>query len=225
MAWRGKRQGSGVQLHAVPCRLRTIPARRHVAPSSPPVLRLVLKDASAPRIGTAPDAGELSQNERVGGALHDRDEQTGEGIADGYERAREAAVAAQLDPAGAGTASEDAVDLTQRLGPDVPQCLATLREPAQHRAHSAGVAQHGERTRRLLQGAALHGTRALGVEDVGGLEPMHEAPEVVQGIDGPRPRVRIHEVEPETLGNERERVSLSMEMTCDGGGKLERGRH
>jgi hypothetical protein len=217
--------GSGVQLHPVAGRLRPVSTSSHVAPAASTILCLILKHASAPRVGAAPHAWELAENERVGGALDDRDEETGEGIADGHEGAGEAAVAAQLDAPRAGTASEDPVDLTQGFEPNIPYSVAAFGKTAQHRAHAAGIAQHGQRARRLLHGAPLHGTGALRVEDVRGLEPMHEAPEFVQRIGGARAGVGVHEVEPQPLRDERERVSLAANVMCDGGGELERRGH
>src|SRR4051812_39420318 len=67
-----------VQLHAVPCGLGPVAARRHVAPPPAAVLRLVLKDAAAAWIGAAAHAFELREDECVGGALDDRNEQSRE---------------------------------------------------------------------------------------------------------------------------------------------------
>ncbi len=54
---------------------------------------------------------------------------------------------------------------------------------------------------------------------------MRETPEVVQRIGGPRARIGVHEVEPEPLRDERERVPLAANVMRDGGGELERRGH
>jgi hypothetical protein len=213
----------GVQLHPMPCRLRAIPARRHVAPPAPAVLRLILKDSPASRVGAAADSRELAEDERVRRALHNRNEQSGEGVANGDKGSRKGAVGAHLHAARAGTSAEDAVDLAERLEPYVLEFLALFGQGPQHGAHAAGVREHGKRPCGLLNGAPLHGARALGVEYVRGLEPMRKAAEVVQRIRPTRARVGVHEVEPEPFRDEGERMTVSMILMHERGGELEWG--
>src|SRR5437762_4111360 len=102
-----------LQLLPVPRRLGAVAARGHVAPASPAILRAVVEDAHAARIGAAADARELAEDERVGGGLDDRDDETGEGVAHGDEAACERAVGAEIDASRAGAAAEHAIDRGQ----------------------------------------------------------------------------------------------------------------
>jgi hypothetical protein len=192
----------------MPRGLRAVPAGRHVAPAPATVLRLVLEHAPAPRIGAAPHASELIEDERVGGALDDGDEQTGERVAHGYERTREGAVGAQLDAARTRAATEHAIDLAERGESHVAREHPALGERTKDRAHAARVAEHGECSRRLLLRPPAHRRAALRVEHVCRLEPEHEPLEVVQCIGAADASVGVHEVEPQALRDEREHRPL-----------------
>ncbi len=193
---RAEQRSSPMQLHSMSRRLGAIATGRHVAPAAPAVLRLVLKDASAAGIGTATHAREFGKDERVGRAFDNRDEETGEGVADGDEGPHKAAICLELQPPSAGAAAEDAIDLAKHVGAYVVRRDAALGESAEHGAHPPRVAKDGEGAGRLLLRAAAHGRGALGVEELGSREPADEALEVMERVRALGSRVGIHEVEP-----------------------------
>ena len=116
---------------------------------------------------------------------------------------------AELDAPRSRAAAEHAIDLAQRGEAHVAGEHAALRERAQDGAHAARVAEHRERARRLLLRAPAHRGAALRVEHVRRLEPEHEALEVVQRVGAAHTGVGVHEVEPQALGDERERGTFA----------------
>src|SRR5258708_12827012 len=87
-----------MQLHPVPRGLRPVAAGCHVAPAAAAILRLVLKHPPASRIGTPAHAHQLAEDERIGRAFDDGDQNTGERIADGHEGADEPSAALNPPP-------------------------------------------------------------------------------------------------------------------------------
>ena len=65
--------------------LGAITAGGHVAPATAPVLRVVEEHALAALIRAAPNARQFAEDERIGRGLDDRDDESGEGIANGNE--------------------------------------------------------------------------------------------------------------------------------------------
>lgn len=205
-------------------RLGAVAARGHVAPAATSVLRRILEHAPAAWVGAPSHPRQLVEDERVGGTVDDGNEQAGERVAHGDECTSEGAVRAELDAARAGAAAKQPVYLRQRGDARVGNHGAALGEGAEHGAHASRVGQHSERTGRLLDGAALHGGRAIGVEDVRGLEPAGEALEVVQRVGAAGSRVRVHEVEPEPLRQEGEWLPIA-HVREGAGRELERRGH
>jgi hypothetical protein len=199
-----------MQLHTVPGRLGAIATRGHVAPPSPAILCLILEDAPAPRVGAAPNAPELIEDQRVGGTLDDGNEQASECVTHRDERARKSAVGAMLDSPRACTSTEHTIDLAQRGKADFGGDDSTLGHHPQHSTDAPRVAEHGERASRLLLRAASHRGAALRVEHVRSLQPEHESIEVVQCVSAAHSSIRVDEIEPETFGDERERRAIAM---------------
>ncbi len=190
--------------------LRAIAARGHVAPPAPPILRLVLEDATASRIRAASYPNELAEDEGIGGALDHWNQQARKGITDRNERAHERPVAPEFQPSRACTAPEHSIDLGHRLRTDVMRPDASLGQCPEHRAHAARIAQHGERAGGLLVRSPTHARRALRVQQVSTLEPAHESLEIVQPIISTKGTFRVYEIEPESFRDERERVPITL---------------
>ena len=198
-----------MQLHAMTRGLRAIAARSHVAPPSAPILGFVLEHTSTPRVCAASDAHQLAEDERVGGAFDDGNEETGERVTDGDEGAHEGAVVRKLQPPRASAAAEYAIDLGEGIAADVVRDNAALGERPKDGPYAPRVAEDRECSRGLLVRAATHARRAFRVEQMGALEPAHEALEVVQAIDSTRRGLRVYEVEPQPFGDEGERVPIA----------------
>ena len=198
-----------MQLHAVPRGLRAVAAGGHIAPAAATVPCFVLEYAPTSRISTASHARELSEYECVAGTLHHGDEQAGEGITHRHERSREGSVTLTLEAAGAGAAAQHAIDLGERFSASLVECDAALGEGAEDGAHPPRIGEDSEGARGLLVRASAHGGCALSVEQACPLEPANEVLEIDQRVVSLRDGVRVHEVEPQALRDERERVSFT----------------
>ena len=192
----------------MPRRFRAIAARRHVAPAAASVLRVVEEHALAARIGAAAHARQFAEDERVGGRFDDRDDETGERVAHGHERANERAVGTLLDASRAGAAAEHAIDLAESVEAHAIAERAAFGERAQRGAHASRVDERRGRAGRLLLGAAANAAGAFGVEHRGRLEPAHHRVEVAQRVEAANAELGVHEVEPEPLTDERRTATV-----------------
>ncbi len=196
-----------------------VAAGRHIAPPSFAVAAAVIKDAAATCVCASSHAGQLAAHEGVGGRLDDRRQQRCKDVAGGDEVAGEAAVGARLDAPRTGAAAEYAIDLGDRelCRPVVGRgiAVAPLGERPQHVAHTACFVEGGAGAGGLLLCAANECAGALGVEHRRGDEPANKAVKRIEGVEPfaaplalarARGIVRIHEVEPEAAGHERERL-------------------
>ena len=185
--------------------LRAIAARRHVAPATTPVLRLVLEDTRAPRVCALSHARQLALDECIGRAFHDGNEEARERISHGDEASREGPVGLQLDTARPGTAAEYAIDVSERVGADVVRDGAPFGEKPKRGPNAPCVTEDGQRAPRLLCRAAAHAAGALGIEESHGFEPADEVLEIMQRIMSDSEVVGVHEVEPEAFSDKRRR--------------------
>ncbi len=200
-------------------RFGAIAARRHVAPAAPPVLRPVEKHARATLVGTAPNAHELAQHERIGGRLDDGDHQPCERVADRNEAAHELSVRSTLETADARTSAQHAIDLAYGVLSNIMCCDAPLGQRAQHRAHAARVREGRRCARRLLLSAPPNTGCPFGVEHRSSFEPAEERVEITQrvGADAAVQIICVDEIQPQPLAEENELASCVSEGFGHGG--------
>jgi len=191
------------------CRLRTISTGRHVAPAAPPILGRIEENAHAAGVGAAANPIQLPGDKRVRRRLNDGDHEAGECVAHRDERTTKCTVGLEVHAARAGTATEDTIYLGQRIHSDPVADDAAFSERAERGAHTAGVDQRGRSTSGLLHGAAADACAPLEIENAGGLEPLHEGFEIVQGVTIARGELAVDEIEPEALTDEGERRTSS----------------
>ena len=192
--------------HSVPRGLGSVTARRHVTPATTPVLGSVEEHSRASPVGAPTDPGQLADDQRIGRALDDRNHQPGERVTNGHEAAGEATIAFRLETPGAGTPSQDPVDLGQSVGACFFGRVASFGERTQRRAHTPSIDKSRRSAGRLLHGAPSEPGGALGVDDVGRFQPLNERLELAQGIvpHTATEIVRVDEIEPEALADEDE---------------------
>jgi len=114
--------------HAVACGLCPVAARRHVTPTTSPVLGPVEEHSWASPVGAPANPRQLANDQRVRRALDDRNHQPGERVANGNEAAGEAAIAFRLETPRTGAPSENPVDFGQGIDPRLFGCVASFGE-------------------------------------------------------------------------------------------------
>src|SRR6185503_16449664 len=129
----------GLELLPMARGLGAITARGHVAPAAAAVLRVVVEDTLAARIGAAANARQLAEDECISGRFDDRNDEARECIANRNERANERAVGSQLHAARSRAASEHTIDLAQAFRANALAHRSPLGERAERAANAAGV--------------------------------------------------------------------------------------
>jgi hypothetical protein len=178
--------------------------------------RAIVEHARTARVGAAAYATELAHHERVGSALHHRDHESRESVADRNEATREGPVTARLEATGAGAASKDPVDLRERVDARLLDDIAAFGQSAKRGAHTARIHEGGRRARRLLLRPPPKPGGPFRIHDVRGLEPLHERLEFTERIepDAAPNVVGVDEVQPQPLANEDERRVLTARVRC-----------
>ena len=206
--------------------LGAVATGRHVAPATTAVLRAVEEHTATTGIVTATDAAQFTGDQRVGTVIHDRHHQCGECIATGDEIARVDTLGRELQASCAGAATEDAIDLADRISARVVRNRAMFGQRAQGTADTAGIEQGGRGTCRLLLSAAHDGDPAIMIDHANGGQPLQHGAEIPQGIAAYAKLdvVRVDEIEPEAIADEHEGATIGW---CDdkcGHGGLHRRR-
>lgn len=179
--------------------LGAVAAGAHIAPAAQPVLGGVEKHPVTARIGAATNAIEFAVDQRIGSGLHNRDDETRERVAGGYERAGVGGIGVPIDSAGAGAPAQHPIHLCHGIVADAHGAAAALGQHAQGRADAARVNQRGGCGGWLQQGPSTNTSGTLFVECSARCEPRQECIEVAQeiAVRNLRGGVRIHELEPE----------------------------
>jgi len=200
-------------------RFGAIAARRHVAPAASAILGPVEKHARATLVGTAPNAHELAQHERIGRRLDDGDHQACERVAYWNEAAHELSVRSTLETADARTSAQHAIDLAYGVLPNVIRCDAPLGQCAQHSAHAARVREGRRCACGLLLSAPPNTGCPFGVEHRRSFEPAEERVEITQrvGADAAVQIICVDEIQPQPLAEENELASCVSDRFGHGG--------
>src|SRR6185503_8371055 len=140
----------GLELLPMARGLGAITARGHVAPAAAAVLRVVVEDALAARIGAAANARQLAEDECISGRFDDGNDEARECIANRNERANERAVGSQLDAARSRAASERSAPRTRRASTSEAAapagCCRARRRIPEARSASSTSACSSQRT-------------------------------------------------------------------------------
>src|SRR4029079_10740604 len=156
-------------------------------------LRIVEEHALAARIGTSAHARQLAEDERVGRGFDDGDDESGERVSDGHERANERPIGTEVDAPRAGASAEHAVDLDESLVAYAFAHRPSLGERAQRGAHTTAIDERDGRSGWLLLRATANAARACGVEHGAGFEPAHHALEIAKCVIAAKPMFAVHE--------------------------------